>query len=107
MAVRMMLPAIFFVVIGFSLMLTLPVSTTNPFLIGLIEWVRWLPMLCAVAAGLWSLWVGLRLWQWHRGNVLVCECEGILGWEREGRFGPYRPCLACGRNVAQRHYAVL
>ena len=26
---------------------------------------------------------------------------------RDGRYGPYRRCMRCSRNVPQRHYAAL
>lgn len=105
MAIRMMLPAMFLVAGGITVTWILPDSTSTPLLAGVLERVRWLPLLLALAAALWSVWVGFRLWQWHRGNALVCKCGGLLGGEREGRFGPYRRCLACGQPTAQRHYA--
>ena len=105
MAIRMMLPAMFLVAGGITVTWILPDSTSTPLLAGVLERVRWLPLLLALAAALWSVWVGFRWWQWHRGNALVCKCGGLLGGEREGRFGPYRRCLACGQPTAQRHYA--
>lgn len=40
-----------------------------------------------------------RLWRWTRGKGTVCYvCGCLLGREREGRHGPYRRCLGCGKN---------
>lgn len=40
-----------------------------------------------------------RLWRWTRGKGVVCYvCGCLLGREREGRYGPYRKCLGCGKN---------
>jgi len=49
-------------------------------------------------------WVSYRLWQTERGKGLLCECGGLPGAERDGRYGPYRRCRACSRNVVRRHY---
>lgn len=39
------------------------------------------------------------LWRWTRGKGVVCYvCGCLLGREREGRYGPYRKCLGCGKN---------
>jgi hypothetical protein len=45
-----------------------------------------------------------RLWRWQRGEGLLCDCGGLLGREIDGLYGPYRRCLACNRNVNERHY---
>lgn len=49
-------------------------------------------------------WVCCRLWRAEHGKGLLCECGGLLGRERDGRYGPYRKCLACSNNVARRSY---
>ncbi len=44
-----------------------------------------------------------RLWRWSRGagdTCYVCGC--LLGDERQGRWGDYRPCLGCPKNHALR-----
>ena len=41
----------------------------------------------------------LRLWRWGQGKGASCYvCECLLGRERDGRYGPYRKCLGCGKN---------
>lgn len=46
---------------------------------------------------------GIRLWRWRLGKTddcFVCGC--LLRQEREGRWGPYRKCLGCGKNHLAR-----
>lgn len=39
-----------------------------------------------------------RLWRWSQGNSDCCfTCGGIVD-QKHGRYGPYKHCLACGRN---------
>ena len=43
----------------------------------------------------------VRLWRWTRGKGVVCYvCGCLLGRERDGRYGPYRKCLGCGKNYS-------
>jgi hypothetical protein len=45
------------------------------------------------------LYQALRLWRWRQGKGAICYvCECLLGRERDGRYGPYRKCLGCGKN---------
>jgi len=47
----------------------------------------------------------IRYWRWERGDSIDCvRCGGLLGIERSGRWGPYRKCLACGRNESAKTY---
>lgn len=67
---------------------------------GVLVWVAF-----AAAFGL-ALHAAFRLWRWERGRALECQdCECLLGRERDGRHGPYRKCLGCGKNVARNKYA--
>jgi hypothetical protein len=46
---------------------------------------------------------GVRLWRWRLGKAddcFVCGC--LLGQERNGRWGPYRKCLGCGKSHSAR-----
>lgn len=39
-----------------------------------------------------------RLWRWSQGNSDCCfTCGGIVD-QKHGRYGPYKHCLACGKN---------
>jgi hypothetical protein len=45
-----------------------------------------------------------RYWRWTLGEGECCYvCGCLLGREREGRFGPYRRCLGCGKNHSLSH----
>lgn len=42
-----------------------------------------------------------RLWRWSKGDGDTCYvCGCLLGSERHGRWGDYRPCLGCPKNHA-------
>lgn len=48
-----------------------------------------------------SVWQFVRIWRWTRGKGAVCYvCGCLLARERDGRYGPYRKCLGCGKNHA-------
>lgn len=105
MVLKACFPAI--VVLAFSLLaggLLLSAAKT-PLLAEIYAAASWV----AAAGALLSLtmfgWVGVRLYRWEQGHGPDCTgCAGLLGHERSGRYGPYRRCLACGKNVAQRDY---
>jgi hypothetical protein len=45
------------------------------------------------------LYQAARLWRWRQGKGTSCYvCGCLLGRERDGRYGPYRKCLGCGKN---------
>jgi len=68
------------------------------------ETFNWVPSLLFAAALAHLTWSSWRLWRAHNGVGRLCSCGGILGGEIDGRWGPYRKCLACGRNVSAKHY---
>lgn len=46
---------------------------------------------------------GFRLWRWSAGRADCCDnCGGMLSEPRDGRYGPYVRCLACGKGRALR-----
>jgi len=54
----------------------------------------------AVAMGMAVLQC-IRLWRWEKGEGDTCYvCGCLLGIEKDGPFGPYRPCLGCPKNHA-------
>jgi hypothetical protein len=76
----------------------------NPLGDALFSAMRWIPL---IGFGLGMLSVGhrsYRVWQASNGVGLLCSCGGPLGSEIDGRYGPYRKCIGCGRNVSQKHY---
>lgn len=105
MMVRMYAPALAAFALGLLLTLPLGMLRESPVLAGVYAMVRWLPALAIAVSVTLALGATLRLWHWDQGrSALVCECGGLLGRERPGRFGAYRKCLACNRNVNERYY---
>jgi len=58
---------------------------------------------CLIVAGgaasiaLYGVQAG-RLLRWRRGRGAACYvCGCLLGRAREGRWGPYRSCMGCGK----------
>jgi hypothetical protein len=102
MAFKMFSPALICLLFAFvstGLLLTLGQSQ---YLVQLADTLRWLPYGLLGLAVLLGIVASVRLLRWETGGALICTCGGLLGREREGRFGPYRKCLACGRNHANR-----
>jgi len=105
MMARMYAPAVGTLVIGLLLMLPLGMIRESPLLAGIYAVARWAPALAIAASVILGLIATLRLWRWDQERSrLVCECGGLLGRERPGRFGAYRKCLACSRNVNEKYY---
>lgn len=104
MAVRAFAPATFALVVAFVSMWVISGWQSSPYLVGMFATARWIPVAALAFATVHGAWVGYRLWQAERGEGLLCDCGGLLGAEWDGRYGPYRRCLACSRNVARRHY---
>ena len=64
----------------------------------------WLITLVAAAACVVLFAIqGSRIWRWKEGKSLSCpNCGCLLGGIRDGRWGPYRKCLGCRTNHAER-----
>jgi hypothetical protein len=60
---------------------------------------------CWVLVGLATvvaIYQSVRLWLWSSGKTDSCHhCGGMIS-AREGRYGPYVRCLACGANRSLR-----
>jgi hypothetical protein len=104
MAVRAYLPSFVALVAAFALIWIVEGLQQSPLWAGIFAIARWSPLVFAVIAVIHGAWTTYRLWLADRGEGLVCSCGGLLGHERDGRFGFYRRCMCCGRNVGQRHY---
>ncbi len=103
MMARMYAPAVGALVSGLLLMLPLGMIRESQLLAGIYAVARWTPALAIAASVILGLIATVRLWRWDHGrNQLVCDCGGLLGRERPGRFGAYRKCLACNRKVNER-----
>ena len=103
-ALRAYGPAIFGLAVAFVGMMLLERMLGHPNFAGVVSIWRWGPLLIGIAALLHGAWVTWQLWQADRGLGLLCVCGGPLGAERDGRYGPYRRCRCCGKNIARRHY---
>lgn len=104
MTARAYAPALFALVVAVAAEVMLGRFEEHPMLAGLATGFRWVPMSAFVAAIAYGTWAVVRLWRAEHGEGLLCGCGGLLGRERDGRYGPYRQCLKCSKNVAQRHY---
>lgn len=70
-------------------------SGLNQQVVGLAIPVFWL---LACAAILAFFYQGFQLWRWNQGSTDSCDnCGGMVS-PRDGRYGPYYHCLACGKN---------
>lgn len=77
----------------------------TPLLVGMQKPMLWVSMGLMAAGSIGVFWAGWRMWRWESGAAsMVCQCGGLLGRERSGRYGWYRRCLACSRNVNERHW---
>lgn len=105
MAIRMYAPA--FGLLAASMLATFAIEgiRQSALLAGVYQAAQWLPLIGFGVGALWMLITSFRLWRWNRGESTdVCECGGLLGRERDGRYGAYRKCLACTRNINERHW---
>ena len=104
MAVRAYAPAALALAIAFALTWVIGGWQESRHLASYVSLARWAPLAALAFAFGHGSWTTFRIWRAERGDGLLCECGGLLGYERDGRYGPYRRCLACSRNIAQQHY---
>jgi len=104
MIARALAPAGFAVLAAFVAMRGLTTLRSHPIFSGLADQAWWVPLAMLLFAALAGARAFYRLRAAERGEGLLCSCGGLLGRERDGRYGPYRRCLACSDNVARRGY---
>lgn len=107
MTVRAYMPTILALVLAFALTWVRSGWRQDPYLASIFATARWAPLLAMGFAIAHGSWITYRLWRADRGEGLLCGCGGLLGGEIYGRYGPYRRCFRCSRNVPQREYASL
>lgn len=79
--------------------------STNPILSGIAILAPWISLAGGVAAVAITLYPIFVLWRWQSGGGLNCpKCFGPLGFEHDGRYGPYRRCHCCQSNISSRNY---
>lgn len=97
MMVRVYAPAAGLLAMALMLVVVASRIRQSPFLSAFdsaLQWATGATLLASFAAAV----VGsVALWRWEQGRTHVCACGGMLGFEREGRWGPFKRCLACGR----------
>lgn len=77
----------------------------NQYARSFFEMVWWVPFAGFAAAALHAGYVIFRMWQAENGEGLICvRCGGPLGGEKDGRYGEYRSCMSCGKNINNRNY---
>lgn len=104
MAVRAYAPAGFALVGAFVLMWMVSGLEPASYAAVIFAPAKWASLAALAFGTLHGGWTTYRLWRAERGEGVLCDCGGLLGAEIDGRYGPYRKCLACRRNVARRDY---
>jgi len=102
MAVRMYLPTMACLLGALGSTWALTKLGQSQYTAPLAASLAWMPYGLLALAGLLGIATSVRLWRWELGRALICGCGGLLGREREGRYGAYRKCMACGRNHGSR-----
>jgi hypothetical protein len=100
MAFRMYLPTLACLLLAFASTWLLSGWEQSVYLAPLGDALRWVPYGLLGLATLLGVVASVRLMRWESGDALICRCGGLLGGEREGRFGAYRKCMGCGRKRA-------
>lgn len=103
MLLRLAAPAAVVLVVGLGVAVMVSTLSSVPALLGGPQVFGELGDDLALGAGACALMVYAfqmyRYWRWTRDERDVCfVCACLLGREREGRYGPYRKCLGCGKN---------
>lgn len=55
-------------------------------------------LLVSGAAAVIAAYQGFQLWRWHEGKTDCCHNCGGMVRVRDGRYGLYMHCFACGKN---------
>lgn len=84
-------------IIAWGYTATLPIAGTFA---AIYSWIQWFPRALLFVATLQGLHATYRLWRWDLRGAKTCECGGLLGREKAGRWGPYRRCLMCLQNIS-------
>lgn len=107
MSFRMYGPAVLALVVGAISAGLLARFGASPLLAGVAATFAWVPYAALVGTVLFGAWATWRVSRARRGIGVLCPCGCALGAERDGRYGPYRKCLGCSKNVARKYYAHL
>lgn len=105
MVLRLAAPAVMVFAVGMVMAFSVDTVTSLPVLTNRPPAVPDIGDLVALGSGFTALLIYgfqmFRYWRWTLGEGDVCfVCACLLGRERDGRYGPYRKCLGCGKNHA-------
>lgn len=106
MCLKACVPAAVVAVGAFFIALQLKGLQDSPIFAGIAGFAPWVALGGFAAAVLLIAAPTWRLLCWEQGEGPMCHhCGGPLGHEIDGRYGPFRRCLACGGNTSARHYS--
>lgn len=57
---------------------------------------QWASLTMLAVGVIWAVYSSFRLYNWYKGNSETCYDCGGLTTQRNGRYGLYHKCLACG-----------
>lgn len=104
MSIRMYAPAALALVVAAISSGVLAKFQASPMLSGIASTLGWVPYAALLGTALLGTWATWRVSRARRGIGVLCPCGCALGAERDGRYGPYRKCLGCSKNVARKYY---
>lgn len=107
MAVKLYLPAALALLAALVLAQLEESIAQHQLLAGIAQALRWASIAAFGLAVLAGTLGTVRFYRAERGLGLLCDCGGLLGRKINGRYGPYRRCLRCSRDVPQREYEAL
>lgn len=90
MALRMYMPTLACLLLAFVSTGLLSILGQSQHLAQLAGTLRWIPYGLLGLGVLLGVVASVRLLRWETEDALICTCGGLLGREREGRYGAYR-----------------
>ena len=106
MFLKSCVPAVVVAVGALLIALQLKGLQASPVFAGVASYAPWVTLagfagaLLLLAAPIW------RIWRWEQGEDPMCHrCGGPPGHKIDGRYGPYRRCLACDGTTSARYYS--
>lgn len=98
--ILLLLGALFFSIIGVDFQENVGKSPFPTLLNQVIDMISlWGSLSLLVLCFLTFLYSSFRYWNWYKGNETeVCHVCGGMITDKNGQFGQYYKCLACGTN---------
>ncbi|WP_431065702.1 hypothetical protein [Methylotuvimicrobium sp.] len=78
----------------------LQAATATPYMFNVLYMALWwVSLLLLGVACITFLYSTFLLWKWDKGEAAeMCHICGGIVTDRNGKYGPYYKCLACGAN---------